>query len=175
MRHRLAAALSLLVPLAACSGVASLSTSRPLVSDSGEVSAVHAKVDQAVKEKRFADAWDLEAASGKDRARLETIAIASLAADEGPYEAMLKELIGEFHGLSPQARSRVGAESKKAMEAKNWDRAAEIEIAAAEDAPAYKAAFAVYELTPPTDALSVLTQIDTARRRPAPATAKGGG
>lgn len=151
--------------IAGCSGVSSLSTSKTLVTDGGEVAAVHAKVDQAVKEGKYADAWDLEAAAGRDRARLESIALASLAADDGPYEKMLTELIGAFHGLTPEARARVGAESKKSMEALKWDRAAEIEIAAAEDAPAYKAAFGVYERTPPSDALSVLERIEKSRRQ----------
>ncbi len=155
--------------LVACSGPASLRTARgPLVTDASEVAAVHAKVDEAVKAGEYADAWDLEAASGRDRARLEAIALASLAADDGPYEKMFAELVGAFHGLSPEARARVGVESKKAVEAGKWERAAEIEIAAAEDAPAYKAAFAVYERTPSDSALAVLKTIDRARRRLAP-------
>ena len=171
---RFAVLAALLGPVAGCSGVSSLSTSRALVTDGGEVAAVRAKVDQAVKEKKFADAWDLEVASGQDRARLETIALASLAADEGPSEKMLAELIGTFHGLSPDARARVGAESKRAMEAKKWGRAAEIEIMAAEDAPAYKAAFGVYERTPPSDALAVLELIEKARKHVVPKTSPSG-
>jgi len=144
------------------------------VTDPSEVSAVRAKVDQAVKEGKFADAWNLEAAAGRDRLRLESIAVASLAADEGPYEKMFAELVGTYRGLSPEARERVGVESRKAIEAERWGRAAEIEIAAAEDAPAYKAAFGVYERTPAGDALDVLERIERARRRPptAPSGAK---
>ncbi len=165
-------ALAVVAPSVGCSGVASLSTTKSLVTSGDEVAAVRAKVDQAVIAGEYADAWDLEAASGKDRGRLETIALASLAADDGPYEKMFAELIGAFHGLSPEARTRVGAESKRAMEAKKWDRAAEIEIAAAEDAPAYKSAFGVYERTPPSDALSVLERIEKARKRHATETSK---
>lgn len=176
MRREVAAATWLVTLLVACSSPARLATTRPLVTDGGEVAAVRAKVDQAVREKKFVEAWDLEAAAGKDRDRLEGVALASLAADEGPYEKMFAELVGAFHGLSPAARSRVGAERTKALEAKKFDRAVDIELAAAEDAPAYKAAFAVYELTPPSDALSVLERIEKARRRHAEAaSAKGGG
>jgi hypothetical protein len=90
---------------------------------------------------------------------------------------MLAELIGAFHGLSPEARARVGVESKKAVEAGKWTRAAEIELAAAEDAPAYKAAFAVYERTPVGDALAVLEKIERARKKlaPSPAAPRSGG
>lgn len=162
---RLAVALAALL-LAACSGPTSLRSGRdPLVSDPAEVASVRAKVDQAVKEGQYADAWNLEAAAGRDRARLEAIALASLAADEGPYEKMFAELLGAFHGLTPEARARVGVESKKAMDASKWERAAEIELVAAEDAPAYKAAFAVYERTPVGDALGVLRKIERARAK----------
>jgi hypothetical protein len=160
---------------AGCSGVSSLATTKPLVTDGGEVAAVHAKSDEAVKGGKYAEAWDLEAAAGQDRGRLESIALASLAADEGPYEKMFGELTKKFHGLSPEARARVGAESRKAMEAKKWGRAADIELAAAEDAPAYKAAFGVYERTPPDDALAVLERIEKARRKATtPAPSSGG-
>lgn len=163
----ISAIATLVLPAAGCSGVSPLSGSKTLVSEQGEVAAVHAKVDEAVKDGKYADAWDLESAAGQNRGRLESITLASLAADEGPYEKMFVELIKTFHGLSPEARARVGAESKKAMESKKWDRAASIELAAAEDAPAYKAAFGVYERTPPSDALAVLEAIERARRKSA--------
>jgi hypothetical protein len=153
----------LLLMLAACSGVRGLSEARePLQGD--EPAVVRRTADTALKEGRYSDAWNLEAAVGEDRARLEAIALASLEADRGPYEDMLAELRTKFGGLTPAARSRIDAIVTKQMGERQWKAAVVTEITAAEDPPTYAAAWRVYERTPAKDALPVLEAIQKARR-----------
>ena len=167
-----ALAVPFLLTLAACSGVKSLSEARePL--QGNEPAAVRRTSDAALKEERFSDAWNLEAAAGEDRARLEGVALASLEAERGPYEDMFAELRAKFGGLSPAARARVYALVVKRLGERRWTDDVEIELLAAEDPPTFKAAWAVYERTPPKDALAVLETIQEARKDVAPAPAPG--
>jgi hypothetical protein len=167
-------AVPFLLTLAACSGVRGLSEARePLLGD--EPATVRRTSDAALEESRYADAWNLEASAGEDRTRLEAVALASLEADRGPYEDMLAELRTRFGGLSPAARARVDALVARRIADRQWSAAAEVEIVAADDAPAYRAAWAVYERTPPKDALAVLETIQKARKDHAPAAVPGTG
>jgi hypothetical protein len=152
-----------LLTLAACSGVRGLSDARePLQGE--EPATVRRTADAALKEGRYADAWNLEAAAGEDRARLETIALASLEADRGPYEDMLAQLRTKFGGLTPAGRARVDTVVAAQMGERKWKVAAQTEIDAADDPPTYKAAWAVYDRTPAKDALAVLETIQKARK-----------
>ncbi len=163
MRRRMPLVLALCVLLPACSGVSDLGKA-PDPFTGAEGAAVRKKADEAVAAKKFGDAWNLEAQSGTDRARLERVALASLEADEGPYEGMFEQLRKKFGGLSPEARARVTALSSKEMGLRHWTRAADVEIAAADDPPAFSGAWAVYEKTPPDEALAVLTTIRKAKK-----------
>jgi hypothetical protein len=98
----------LVLALTGCAGVSDLTApATPALGDRS--GAVRAKADAAVKEGKYADAWNLEAQAGSDRGRLEAIALASLEADRGPYEDMLKALRTKFGGLTPAGRARVEA------------------------------------------------------------------
>lgn len=163
MHRRFALVLAFAVLLPACTGVSDLGKA-PAPFTGAEGAAVRTKVDAAVAAKKFADAWNLEAQAGTDRTRLETIALASLEADEGPYEAMFAQLRTKFGGLSPEARGRVSALTAKELGLKHWTRAVEAELAAADDAPAYAGAWRVYEQTPPDEALAVLDALRKARK-----------
>lgn len=158
--RRIAATIAL--ALAGCSGVTDLEKPQPPL-QGNEPAAVRRKVDEAVQAKKFSDAWDLEARAGTDRARLENIAMTSLEADSGPYEDMIAQLRKKFGGLSPTARARVDAATSAAESNRKWTRAVEIQIDAADDPPAFKGAWAVYDRTPPKDALAVLEAITKAR------------
>ena len=162
MRGRLIALAGALA-LAACSSVAELSgpEKRP---PADATAALRRKADEGLKEGRYADAWDLEAQAGTDRARLEAIAMGSLEAEKGPYEEMLKELRKKFGGLTPEARGRIDALAKKREDAGKWKDAAELQIIAADDPPKFAAAWAVYEKTPVKHALAVYEKIEKARK-----------
>jgi hypothetical protein len=151
-----------LLLLAGCSGVADLSKPAPSLAGD-ERAAVARKSDQALKEGKYSDAWELEVHAGGDRARLEAIALVPLKADEGPYEEMFAQLVKKFGGVTPKARTAVDAATNEAEGTGRWKRAADIQIAAADDAPAYKGAWAVYDRTPPSKALEVLDRIHAAR------------
>jgi len=163
MRRRFSLVIAFASLLPACSGVSDLGKSpAPFAGTEGDV--VRKKADAALAEKKYADAWNLEAQAGTDRARLEAIALASLEADEGPFEDMFVQLRTKFGGLSPEGRARVTALATKEVGAKHWARAADAEIAAADDAPTYGGAWRVYEQTPPDEALAVLETIRGARK-----------
>lgn len=163
MRRRFALVLVLAPLLPACSGVSDLGKAPPPFAGT-EGAAVRKKADAALAEKKYADAWNMEAQAGTDRARLESIAIASLEADEGPFDDMLEQLRTKFGGLSPEGRARVTALTAKEVGLKHWTRAADVEIAAADDAPTFSGAWAVYEKTPPDEALGVLEALRDARK-----------
>lgn len=173
MRRRMPLVLALAALLPACAGVSDLGKA-PDPFTGAEGAAVRKKADAAVAAKKFGDAWNLEAQSGTDRARLEAVALASLEADEGPYEGMFEQLRKKFGGLSPEGRARVTALSGKEMGVKHWTRAADIELVAADAPPEYPGAWAVYEKTPPDEALAVLVAIRKAKQAhdPAPAAEK---
>ena len=165
--------------LASCSGVTELSGSggagagAPAKSLPGdEAAALRKKADEAFAKKAWADAWNLEAEAGTDRARLERIAVAALEADSGPYEKMFAQLRSKFGGITPEARARATAIVVKDEGEHRWKDAAKVEIDTAEDPPAYTRAFAVYDRTPPGDALGVLALLQSARADDAEAKAK---
>ncbi len=163
MRRRFALVIALASLLPACSGVSDLGKApTPFAGTEGD--AVRKKADAALAEKKYAEAWNLEAQAGTDRARLEAIALASLEADEGPFEDMLAQLRTKFGGLSPEGRARVTAFTSKELGLAHWARAVDVELAAADDAPAYAGAWRVYEQTPPGEALAVLESLRAARK-----------
>jgi hypothetical protein len=151
-----------LLATASCSGVSEIrSAPRNLGGD--EPQRVRKKADQALAEAKYAVAWDTEAEAGADRDRLEAIMLASLSAGRGPYEAMLAELRRKFGGLSPGARARVDALAREREAAGRWTDAVDVQIVAADDPPAFAAAWGVHERAPPRDALAVLQRIQDAR------------
>jgi hypothetical protein len=149
--------------LVGCAGVSDLST--PASPSLGRhVEDVRRKADEALAAGRFADAWNLEAQAGTDRARLEAIALAALVADQGPYEDMFPALRMRFGGLSTEARAKVDALAREREGAGRYAAAADVQIVAADDAPAYEAAWDVYKRTPVKDALAVLERIEAAAK-----------
>lgn len=128
---------------------------------------IRAKVDEATAKGRYADAWNLEAQTGTDRARLEAIALAALAADRGPYDDMLAALRGRFGGLSEAGRARVEEIAAGQEAVGRFDDAAATQLVAADDAPAFARAWDVYRRAPVDDALPILRAIERARERAA--------
>lgn len=148
--------------LAGCSSAASLdTTNRPL--SPAEAAIVSRKSDKALADKEYELAWNHEVYAGKNRERLEAVALAALEADAGVADDMLSQLKKAHGGLTDAGRARVKAATVKAQGAGNWERAAEIQVVAADDAPSYKAAWAVYAEAPAKDALSILKYIEKAR------------
>lgn len=158
--------LTALVLLAGCSGLSSLSTGsdapRPTLSPN-EQAVVRAQVQAALREERYADAWNQEVEAGADRRQLEAIAVAALEKDSGDATDMLTELRGKYGSLTPGATQRVNDLVQSRMSEGRWTDAAELAIAAAADAPTYSTAFRVYEQTPPRHAADVLEVIQDAR------------
>lgn len=172
-----AAAVPVLLLLAGCAGVDDLKAPRaaagaePATAHRAEEGALRRKADAALAERRYADAWNLEAAAGTDADRLASIAVASLEADQGPYEDMFAALIARFSKLPTAARARVEAVGRAAEAEGDWSRAVEVALVTAEDAPAYAAAWAVYERAPTKEALDLYRAVEKARTRHADAAA----
>ncbi len=125
---------------------------------------VRRKADEALAAGKFEEAWNLEAqpaptapASRRSRSR-------PLAADKGAYEEMFPALRKKFGGLSTEARAKVDALAGEREAAGQFDDAVDLQIVAADDAPAYEAAWAVYKRAPVKDALEVLERIEAAAK-----------
>jgi hypothetical protein len=161
------------VALAGCSSVSSLDAPRrPLAA--GEPQTVRAKSDEALSGKDYALAWNHEFHAGADRARLEAIFLAALAADAGAADDMFEQLGKAHGGLSPQAQARVKEIAGQAEAEGDWVAAAGVHLLAAADPPEYSAAWDVYRRAPPKQALSILEDIQDARKEHAEAgTPKG--
>lgn len=168
------AAWVLAFALAGCAGVADLSSpASPSVGSHAQD--VRRKADEALAAGKFEEAWNLEAAAGTDRSRLEAIALAALAADKGPYDDMFPALRKKFGGLSTEARAKVDALAGERESAGQFDDAVDVQIVAADDAPAYEAAWGVYKRTPVKDALEVLERIQDAAAKATPAAGANAG
>jgi hypothetical protein len=148
--------------LAACSGVSKVKDA-PADLSASETSAVRAKAKEAEAKKDWAVAWNHEVEAGASRERLEEIALEALADEDGDAADMLREIRRKWTDLSPAGRARVDALVEQAKGKEEWERAAEIEILAANDAPEFKAAWEVYKSAPPDPALDVLAEIQKAR------------
>ena len=161
--------------LVGCAGVSDLSApASPTLGSHAQD--VRRKADEALAAGKFEEAWNLEAAAGTDRSRLEAIALAALAADKGPYEDMFPALRKKFGGLSTEARAKVDALAQERETAGHFDDAVDLQLVAADDAPAYAAAWDVYKRTPVKDALEVLERIQAAAAKATPPpTAPAGG
>lgn len=166
MRRRLPLPLSVVgvLFLSGCAGVEPLRTGDE-ASLAGHAEDIRAKADEAKAKGRYADAWNLEAQAGTDRARLESIALAALAADSGPYDDMLAALRVRFGGLSDPGRARVEEVAAGQEAAGRFEDAAATHLAAADDAPAYARAWDVYRRAPVDDALAILRAIERAIER----------
>ena len=158
-------ALLSLALFTACSGVRELSGSPRSLSGT-ESQAVRRKSDELRAQKKWAEAWDQEVEAGGDRARLEAITIASLDADEGPFEEMLAQLRKKFGGLTDGGKASATEIATRAEGKNDWKRAADVLLATAEDAPDYKAAFDLYARATGTNvkhAPAILEKIQAAR------------
>lgn len=173
MRAPAVLALLSLAALAACTSVADLGRpSRPLLGD--EPVLVRNKSDEALKQERWADAWNLEKEAGADRARLEEIALVTLEHEHSDAADMFQRLREKFGGISEGAKQRVADLTQKAIAGREWKRAAEIQILAADDPPTYKGAWDVYVQTPVSENLAILMRIQKARDKWDEAQAKKG-
>ncbi|MDJ0976697.1 MAG: hypothetical protein QNJ98_19735 [Planctomycetota bacterium] len=162
----LACSLAAALVLAGCSSVRSLTDARDAAGPplgEAEASLVRGQVETALKEKRFADAWNQEIELGASRERFEAIAIAALEDDDGDAEDMFEQLRAKYGGLSEDARLRVDDLVRERMSEGRFELAAELAITAADDAPTYAHAFRVYEGTPARKAADVLQVIQEAR------------
>ena len=148
--------------LGACASLRGLDED-PLPLSAAEKARVGTKVDEAVVEREWDAAWNQAVDLGADRSRLEAVALAALADDDGVAQDMFEALIGKWGGLTPAGRGRVKTLVEASIDERDWDRAVEVELLTAEDAPTYAAAWAVYDRAPPQDAVSALAAIGEAR------------
>ncbi len=170
MRCTLAAVMLGVLTLVGCSGVRSLSDSSdaagPELGES-EQAVVRGQIEAALRESRFADAWNQEVELGSAQERMEAIALAALEDESGDAEDMFGELRAKWGGLSEGARQRVEDVVRERMTAGRWELAAEQAITAADDPQALSHAFRVYEQTPARKAAAVLKVIQDARKEAA--------
>jgi hypothetical protein len=155
---------ALLALCGGCSGLAPLDEPPAATLAPSEQAAVRAKADEALAQGRYNAAWNQEVAAGADRARLEAIAVQALAGRSLHAADMLRALEKRFGGLGPEARARADALVARARTEGHWQRALEVALAAADDAPHYEAAWAVYRDAPPEVASSLLEMIQDARK-----------
>jgi hypothetical protein len=161
MRSGAAAALAFV--FCACSGVTDLSRpQRPLATNEQDLT--RTKVDEALRAKQWKNAWNLEAAAGTNQGRLEQIALATLEDDDGDAEEMLEQIRKKFGGYSEGLKAGIRELTQKAVDAKDYKRAVDIQLASADDAPKYEGAWDVFQRTPAKDALSILERINGARQ-----------
>ncbi len=157
--------ISALVPLlalAACNDVGDLGKpSRPLLGD--EPQWVRRKADEALQQERWVDAWNLEKEAGGDRSRVEEVALQALAHEVSDSRDMFQRIREKFGGLSEGAKARVKALTDKAVADRDWRHATEMQVLAADDAPAFKGAWDVFLVTPQGEALGILQRIQKAR------------
>lgn len=154
---------ALFLTLAACSGVSGLDE-EPMALSSVEKARVDGQVSKALEARRWTAAWNQAVDGGASRERFESIAVSALADDDGDAADMLEALRAKWGGLTPAARGRVDELVQEELRRRDWERAVEIELLAADDAPAYEAAWALYEDAPPHKAHDLLQAIDEARR-----------
>lgn len=158
-------ALSVLVAalvLAACSGVRELDEpALPLTRQEAE--AVERQVERARTDGEWRAAWSQAIDLGGDRRLLEGIALDALEDQAGDAEEMFELLRDKWGGLTEDGQARVGTMTVGAQERGLWNRAAEIQLAVAGDAPAYAGAWAVYEAAPSWASEGVLERIREAR------------
>lgn len=155
-------ALLLACLLSSCAGLSGLGDETPTLGPDEQAS-VHAQAERALAEGRFNAAWNQEVAAGADRERLEAVAVAALAGRSRHTEDMFQALHARFGPLGPTARERVTALVAEARGLGSWERAVDLEIQAADDAPAYTAAWALYRAAPADLAPGLLAAIQEAR------------
>jgi hypothetical protein len=152
----------LALALGACTSVADLGRpSKPLMA--GEPAQVRKKSEEALRQKEWVLSWNHEVAAGADRSALEEIALQALDDEDGDAEEMFAQLRKKFGGVTEGAAARVKSMTEKAVDLGDWDRAAEIQILAADDAPTYRGAWDVYAVTPAAKAMPILEKIQKAR------------
>ena len=159
--QRLAVPVCCLI-LGACASVRGLDGD-PLPLSTAEKARVGAQVDKAVATGEWDAAWNQAVDAGADRSRLEAVALAALADEDGVSSDMFEALIDKWGGLTPAARGQVSDLVRAGIGENDWDRAVEIELLTADDAPTYAAAWAVYDRAPANKAAAVLTAIGEAR------------
>jgi hypothetical protein len=157
------AVLVLLAALgAACSGLDPIGDKRPALPPD-ERGAVRAQVDRAIEQGVFNAAWNQEIAAGADRQRLERIATSALRARSRHAPSMFDLLRDRWGALGPDARAEVDAIVQEARDTGAWLRAAQAEIAAADDPPEYGKAWEVYRAAPAQIAPGLLEEVTDAR------------
>lgn len=161
MYGRLATLLGILL-LGACASVRGIDDA-PGSFSSQEKAKVEVGIDRALSDEEWGAAWDQAVSVGASRARFEAIALQALADDAGVAEAMFEALREKWGALTPDGRTRARALGAAAIREGDWERAAQIEILVADDAPAYAGAWAIYEQAPADEASDILRMIGKAR------------
>jgi hypothetical protein len=164
MAHRLQriAATALCLLAGACASVRGLDEA-PTPLSASEQARVARQVDSALEERKWDAAWNQAVEAGAERARLEDVALRALADDDGVAGDMFEALVAKWGGLTTPARERVSVLVGDAIARRDWERAVELELLTAEDAPAYAAAWGVYDQAPAGEAEPVLAAIVEAR------------
>jgi len=162
MRPALVLLLVLAAAASACAKIRSISDG-PRRIEPSERSRVEAQVENAIRDEEWAAAWNQLIDLGAPRDRMEDVALRALEADAGQAEDMLAALTAKWGGLSDAARLRGRKLAERAEKEGDWERAVEIEILLAEDAPHYHRAWEIYDRAPPTKAPQLLELIADAR------------
>ncbi len=144
---------------------------------------VEAQARKAMAKGAFVDAWNQAAEADLDRSLLEEIAIGAagrpveaasdgtaggvggLFGSSGAARSMFEALAKRYGGLSKEGRASLDAWTAKLEHDSEWVRAAEVQMMAADDAPAFRAAWDVYRRAPPDEAPAVLEAIGKAREK----------
>jgi len=157
--------------IAACNSVTGLDAEHsPL--NTQERALVRTQSVKAIEAKEWSDAWDQEVHAGAERARLEDIALGALKDDSGSAESMFEELLRKWGPLSAPSRAAVDTLVIDAVAKRDWSRAMEIEIVAADDPPkagdpaervTYSKAWELFRAAPPNKASDLREMIQDAR------------
>jgi hypothetical protein len=153
----------LLLLLAACSSPRALDEA-PMDLSPEEGAAVMERVEQGIEQGSFVSAWNQAVDVGAGRETFERIALAALEERDAAAEEMLRAVRDKWGGLTPEGRQRVDRLSAEALRDGTVQRAVQIEILAADDAPAFSGAWRLYREVPQNRAPSVLEAIRDARK-----------
>ena len=162
LRLQRSAVLICCLILGACASIRGLDED-PLPLSTTEKARVNTQVDKALAGNDWDAAWNQTVDAGADRSRLEAVALAALADKDGAAPDMFEALVEKWGALTPPARGQVAALVEASVAENDWDRAVELELLTAEDAPTYAAAWVVYDRAPPSKAEAVLAAIVEAR------------
>ena len=157
------ALLLLALVLGACTSVKTLDTpARGFQPDAK--ARVAKRIQDAIDDKEWTAAWNMAVDMGATRAKFEDIAARAVIDDAAAEQDMVEALRARYGTLGPGFLTPVRAHVDHLIAVKkDLERAVEIELLTANDAPRYERAWAIYDHVPADDAPDVLEMIADAR------------